>query len=48
MSYDIAIGVRRGEPDLLARVNAVLAVERAAIKQLLRQYRVPAPSTTSY
>ena len=48
MTYAISVGVRRDEPQLLERINASLAVERAAIKQLLRQYRVPAPSTTSY
>lgn len=45
MSYDIAIGVRRGEADLLARVNAVLAVEHVTIARLLEQYHVPAPPT---
>ncbi len=45
MTYDVAIGVRRGEADLLARVNAVLAVEHVAIARLLQQYRVPAPVT---
>ena len=48
MTYAVSVGVRRDEPELLERINASLAIERAAIKQLLRQYRVPAPSTTSY
>ena len=43
MSYEVSVGVRRGEGDLLARVNAVLKVENPEIERLLKAYRVPSP-----
>lgn len=41
MSYEVSVGIRRDEPDLLQQVNAVLRVERLAIAQLLQEYGVP-------
>lgn len=42
MMYEISIGVRRDEPDLLERLNGVLRAEHSTINALLRQYHVPA------
>jgi mxaJ protein len=45
MSFDIAVGVRKGNPGLLDEVNQILAAEAPAIRALLRSYGVPlAPS----
>jgi len=41
MSYDIAVGVRRDEPKLLARINAALREQAPQIAQLLRRFGVP-------
>ena len=44
MTYDVSVGIRRDEPELLEEINAVLGVERRAISQLLRRYGVPLSS----
>ncbi|HEY6454551.1 MAG TPA: quinoprotein dehydrogenase-associated putative ABC transporter substrate-binding protein [Steroidobacteraceae bacterium] len=41
MSFAISVGVRRNEPQLLARINAALRRDRAQIEQLLKKYGVP-------
>ncbi len=41
MRYEIAVGVRRSDAQLLRRVNAALAAQRRAIDRLLRAYHVP-------
>jgi mxaJ protein len=41
MTYQVSVGVRRDEPELLQQINVVLRVERPAIEQLLRAYAVP-------
>lgn len=41
MQFDIAIGVRRGERELTAKLNGVLADRRAEIAALLERYHVP-------
>jgi mxaJ protein len=41
MSYDVSVGVRRGDTALLQRVNAALASESTAIERLLVSYHVP-------
>jgi mxaJ protein len=41
MTYDIAMGVSRNEPQLRARVNGILGRERPAIERILDIYHVP-------
>jgi len=41
MSYDIAVGVRRDEPQLRQRLDAALQAEQPVIAALLRDYQVP-------
>jgi mxaJ protein len=41
MTYDISMGVRRGDEALVGRVNAVLTREKAAIAAILKAYHVP-------
>jgi mxaJ protein len=41
MTYSIAIGVRRGNPDLLSEIEAILAKEKPSIDALLGIYGVP-------
>lgn len=41
MSFPIAVGVRRNDPELLQQVNRVLGAEGPAIRQLLQKYGVP-------
>jgi mxaJ protein len=41
MRYEIAVGVRRSDAQLLRRVNAALSRQRHAIDRLLRAYHVP-------
>jgi quinoprotein dehydrogenase-associated probable ABC transporter substrate-binding protein len=47
MVFDIAVGVRKGNPELLRQVNQILAAEAPAIEALLLSYGVPlAPQDT--
>lgn len=41
MSFDIAVGVRKGNPELLHQVNQILTAEAPAIQALLHSYGVP-------
>jgi mxaJ protein len=41
MTFDIAVGVRNGNPELLRQVNQILADEAPAIHALLLSYGVP-------
>jgi mxaJ protein len=41
MSFAISVGVRRNEPELLARINQALIREAPRIRRLLQQYGVP-------
>lgn len=41
MSFPIAVGVRRDEPQLLARINRTLTAEAPKVQSLLRAYGVP-------
>lgn len=41
MVFDISMGVRRGDAELLARVNETLRREGTRIDEILRSYRVP-------
>ncbi|MBV8144895.1 MAG: quinoprotein dehydrogenase-associated putative ABC transporter substrate-binding protein [Gammaproteobacteria bacterium] len=41
MAYDIALGVRRDEDDLRARLDAALTTEQPQIEGLLREYAIP-------
>jgi mxaJ protein len=41
MSFAIAVGVRRNEPQLLGQINAALRRRDSGIQQLLEQYGVP-------
>lgn len=41
MVYDISLGVRRGERELLNKLEAALESNRAAVQRLLREYGVP-------
>jgi mxaJ protein len=41
MSFDISMGVRRGDEALLERVNAVLEHEQTAVDAVLEAYHVP-------
>jgi len=41
MTYEISMGVSRAEPQLRARVDEILAVERPAIERILKEYNVP-------
>ncbi len=47
MAFDISVGVRRDEPELLQRIDAALAAEQPAIRELLREFAIPQPSTPS-
>jgi mxaJ protein len=47
MTYDIAMGVSRTEPQLRAQVDAILQKERHAVERILDEYHVPRlPATT--
>lgn len=41
MVFDIAMGVRRGEPEFKAEIDRALVANRAAIRDVLRAYHVP-------
>lgn len=41
MTYDIAVGVSRSEPQLRSQVDAILSKEKPAIEKLLDRYHVP-------
>jgi mxaJ protein len=41
MTYGIAMGVSRAEPQLRAQVDAILSAEKAAIGKILDEYHVP-------
>ncbi len=41
MAYDISMGVRRSNRELLERINAILEREGSAIDAILRRYHVP-------
>ena len=41
MTFDISVGVRRNEPELLQQIDAALAAEQPAIRELLREFSVP-------
>jgi mxaJ protein len=41
MTYDISMGVSRAEPQLRARIDAILQKERLAIGHILDEYHVP-------
>jgi len=41
MSFDISMGVRRADRQLLDRINAILESERPAIEAILERYHVP-------
>jgi mxaJ protein len=41
MSFDISMGVRRGDRELLDRINATLERDRPAIEAILERYHVP-------
>ena len=44
MSFAISVGVRRNEPELLARINRALDADAPQIRQLLHRYGVPLAS----
>ena len=41
LEFSIAAGVRHGEPEWLARIDSLLAENRAEITDILRQFGVP-------
>ena len=41
MTYDIAMGISRAEPQLRARVDEILSKERPAVEKILDEYHVP-------
>ena len=41
MQFDIALGVRRGEPQWMARLEAAMQARQAEIAQILAEYQVP-------
>jgi len=41
MTFDIAIGVRKGEPELRDEIDSILEQHRAAIERILDDYHVP-------
>jgi mxaJ protein len=41
MTYGIAMGVGRAEPQLRARVDEILSAEKPAIEKILDEYHVP-------
>jgi len=41
MSFPIAVGIRRNEPELLERINRALRDDAAAINRLLQAYGIP-------
>ena len=41
MTYDIAMGVRRNEPQLRERIEQILASRKPQIAAILRQFHVP-------
>lgn len=41
MSFDISMGVRHGDRELLDRINAILEHEQPAIEAILQRYHVP-------
>lgn len=43
MAYDISVGVRRDDPALRERIQAVLEKEKPAIDSILNEYHVPRP-----
>jgi mxaJ protein len=46
MSFPIAVGIRRNEPQLLDRINRALIEEAPAIRRLLQTYGVPLTAGT--
>jgi mxaJ protein len=40
-AYDLAVGVKKGRPDLVPRINQILERERIKIAALLNSYSVP-------
>jgi mxaJ protein len=46
MAFAIAMGVRRDEPALRDRINAILDREKPAIDAILRSYHVPPAGST--
>jgi len=45
MVYDISVGVRRGDPALRDRIQALLEKEKPAIDTILSEYHVPRPQS---
>ena len=41
MVFNIAMGVRRGEPGFKAEIDAALSAESAKIANILAEYHVP-------
>jgi mxaJ protein len=41
VAFDISLGVRRDEPELLAQVNRIIRRRRPEFQRLLRSYHVP-------
>jgi hypothetical protein len=41
LDYDIAMGVRFGEPEWKANVDRLIAENQSGIEQILREYGVP-------
>ena len=44
--YDISVGVRRGEDDLLSKIDSILAKRRGDIDEILDEYHVPRRSSS--
>jgi mxaJ protein len=47
MAFDIAMGVRKGNAELLAQINSILVQEKTSIDALLRAYHVPLLSVSA-
>jgi hypothetical protein len=45
MSFPIAVGIRRNEPELLESINRALRDDAPAINRLLQTYGVPTLAT---
>ena len=41
MTYDIAVGVRRNEPQLRAQIEQILASRKPQVDAILREFHVP-------
>jgi len=41
MTYDIAMGVRRNEPQLRERIEHILAVDKPQVDAILQAFHVP-------